>query len=68
MTGVRSKLEHLEWAIQSRAKTQLCSLRLLALFEKYEDKWKTKTFSRAAQALIAVFFLVESGIFGRQNR
>jgi hypothetical protein len=56
MTAAQSKLEHLKWAIQSRAKNQDCSLRLLALFEKYEDKWKTRKFSRAAQDLIAVSF------------
>lgn len=51
-----TKLEHLEWAIHSRAKNQRCSLRLLALLKKYEDTWKTKKFSRAAQDLIAVAF------------
>ena len=56
MTAVQSKLAHLEWAIHSRAENQICSLRLLGLFEKYEDTWKTRKFSRAAQDLIAVSF------------
>jgi hypothetical protein len=56
MTSVQSKLEHLEWAIQSRAKNQRCALRLLVLFKEHENKWKSKKWSRAAQNLIAVSF------------
>jgi len=50
------KLEHLEWAVGSRYKIQLCSLRLLTLFTVYEAKWKTQSYARAAQDLIAVAF------------
>jgi hypothetical protein len=56
MTTVQSKFALLDWAIQSRAKNQICSLRLLTLFEEHEDRWKTRKFSRAAQDLIAVSF------------
>jgi hypothetical protein len=55
ITG-KTKLEHLEWAIQSRASNQKCCLALLGLFEEYSDIWKTKKYSRAAQDLIAVAF------------
>jgi hypothetical protein len=56
MASAQNKLTHLGWAIQSRAKNQACALRLLALFEKDRDTWKTKKYSRAAQDLIAVSF------------
>src|SRR5258708_6686311 len=56
MTLAQNKLTHLSWAIQSRARNQACALRLLALFEKDRDTWKTKKYSRAAQDLIAVSF------------
>ena len=49
-------LEHLEWAIKSRAKNQRACLDLLRLFEEYEDIWKTKDYSKAAQDLIAIAF------------
>jgi hypothetical protein len=47
---------HLQWAISIRARNQLCSLNLLALFEEYEEQWKTKKFARAAQDLSAAAF------------
>jgi hypothetical protein len=56
MATVQNNLEHLEWAVQSRARNQMCALKLLTLFEKHEDQWKTKKLSRAAQELIAVSF------------
>jgi hypothetical protein len=56
MNTVDRKLKHLEWAIQSRAKNQVCSLRLLTLFENHSDTWKTKKFSTAAQDLIGISF------------
>jgi hypothetical protein len=56
MAESKSKLEHLEWAIQSRASNQASALRLLKLFHEHEDFWKTKKPSRAAQDLTAVSF------------
>ena len=56
MGDQKEKLKHLEWAIQSRSRNQMCSLRLLALFHEYEASWKTKKWSRAAQDLLAVAF------------
>jgi len=56
MTTTKTKLKHLEWALQSRARNQKCSLRLLRLFYDYEDLWTTKRFSQAGQDLIAVSF------------
>jgi hypothetical protein len=50
------KLEHLRWAVKSRARNQECAIRLLDLFLEYEDKWKTKDWSRAAQDLLSVNF------------
>jgi hypothetical protein len=34
------KLKHLAWAIHSRARNQLCSLKLLALFNAHENSGK----------------------------
>ncbi len=50
------KLEHLEWAIESRAQNQRCAVRLLRLFVEYEEKWKTKSWAGAAQGLLSVTF------------
>ena len=50
------KLKHLAWAIQSRARNQMCSLQLLALFNAHEKVWKTRKYARAAQDLTAVAF------------
>jgi hypothetical protein len=55
-TARSKKLEHLKWAIESRAKNQQSALRLLRLFEEYEDKWKTKHWTSAAQELLSVTF------------
>src|SRR4051812_43100849 len=52
----KASVEHLEWAIESRAKNQRACLRLLNLFEAHEDFWKSKEASRAAQDLVAVAF------------
>lgn len=51
-----ASVEHLEWAINSRAKNQRSCLRLYKLFEAHEDFWKTKDASKAAQDLVAVAF------------
>ena len=56
MVESRDKLQHLEWAIRSRAANQTTCLALLSLFEKYPDLWKTKVRSSAAQDLISVGF------------
>jgi len=50
------KLEHLEWAVESRARNQLCSVRLLRLFIEFEEQWKTQRWARAAQDLLSVSF------------
>jgi hypothetical protein len=49
-------LAHYEWAVEARHKNQLCSVRLLRLFETYEDIWTTSKHSRAAQDLLSVTF------------
>lgn len=49
-------LEHLSWAIESRARNQKSSLRLLALLRSYEHLWKTQDLSKATQDLIGVAF------------
>src|SRR5437763_10528488 len=56
MTTSETKLDHLDWAVESRYRNQKCSLRLLRLFENYGEIWKTKKFARAAQDLSAVSF------------
>ena len=56
MSEVPNKIAHLKWAIESRARNQVCALRLLALFRKHESKWKSKKYARAAQDLVAVSF------------
>lgn len=56
MTITESRLRFLEWTVRSRAKNQVCAVKLLGIFEKYEDRWKTKQWSRAAQELTAVAF------------
>jgi hypothetical protein len=50
------KLEHLQWAIESRARNQRCAVRLLGLFMEYEEQWNTKHWARAAQELLSVSF------------
>jgi hypothetical protein len=50
------KLEHLEWAVESRARNQRCSVRLLRLFIEFEEQWKTQRWARAAQDLLSVSF------------
>jgi len=52
----QKKIEHLAWAIESRYRNQKCALRLLGLFMKHEELWKTQTWSRAAQDLLAASF------------
>ena len=52
----KASLEHLEWAISSRARNQISCLNLLKLFEQHEDFWKSKEASKAAQDLVAVAF------------
>jgi hypothetical protein len=51
-----AKLEHLRWAVNSRAKNQQCAIRLLILFREHEARWKTKKWSGAAQDLLSVSF------------
>lgn len=52
----RKKIEHLKWAIESRYRNQRCAVRLLGLFMEHEELWKTQTWSRAAQDLLAASF------------
>jgi hypothetical protein len=56
MSNPKVNLEHLEWAIQARAKNQRSCFRLLTLFENHAAFWKAKKASRAAQDLVAVAF------------
>jgi len=53
---MNEKLEHLRWAVESRAKNQTCALRLLTIFRQHEARWKTKKWSGAAQDLLSVSF------------
>ena len=50
------KIEHLSWSVDSRYRNQKCAVRLLALFMEHEELWKTRTWARAAQDLLAVSF------------
>ncbi len=52
----QEKLDHYEWAIERRYRNQLCSLRLLRLFEMHEKVWVGLKYSRAAQDLLSVAF------------
>lgn len=61
------KREHLEWSIQSRARNQSCSLRLLGLFHDYPNFWKTKKYAQAAQDLTAVAFSLWRAAFLAQK-
>ncbi len=63
MNSKDNKLKHLDWAIKSRSANQMCSLRLLTLFYHFEEHWKTKKFSRAAQDLTAVSFSLRRAAF-----
>lgn len=56
MATKKASVEHLEWAISSRARNQKACLSLLKLFELYEDFWKSKDAAKAAQDLLAVAF------------
>jgi hypothetical protein len=49
-------IEHLEWAIQSRARNQQTCLRLLRSFERHEKRWQTRKYAPIAQDLLAVAF------------
>src|ERR1700733_7920587 len=51
-----AKLEHLRWAVNSRARNQSCAVQLLTLFRQHEARWKTKKWSGAAQDLLSVSF------------
>ena len=50
------KIQHLRWAVESRARNQRSSVALLSLFMEYEAQWKTSHWARAAQDLLAVSF------------
>ena len=56
MVQSNEKLEHLEWAIKSRAQNQRSCLTLLTLFENYSEFWKERKTARAAQDLVSVAF------------
>lgn len=52
----KKKIEHLKWAVESRARNQRCAVVLLESFTEHEKLWKTKKWSRAAQDLLSVSF------------
>jgi hypothetical protein len=56
MTETKPNLPQIKWAIESRARNQKTIIRLLELFDKYESRWKSKRYSRAAQDLASVAF------------
>lgn len=56
MAEKSADLEHLEWAVESRARNQRCAVSLLRLFVEHEARWKTKKWARAAQDLLSVSF------------
>jgi hypothetical protein len=62
MTTVQRRLGHLEGNYGSYEKSDLLA-ETLALFDKYEDTWKTRKFSRAAHDLIAVSFSLRRAAF-----
>jgi hypothetical protein len=49
-------LQQIKWAIESRTRNQMSIVRLLELFDKYEPRWKSKKYSRAAQDLASAAF------------
>jgi hypothetical protein len=63
MNANQDKLNHLDWSVRGRARNQTCSISLLRLFEKYESNWKSRKYSRAAQALIAISFSLWRAVF-----
>jgi hypothetical protein len=56
MTEKATNHPHLEWAICSRARNQVCCLKLLRLFDEDPAYWKSKKVSRAAQEMTAIAF------------
>lgn len=56
MVEPSDKLEHLEWAILARNSNQRTCLRLLRLFDRYPNLWKSKVRAAAAQDLVSVGF------------
>lgn len=61
-------IKHLKWSVDSRHKNQIICLELLELFDKNEQKWKTKRNSRWAQDLIAVSFSLWRAAFLAERR
>jgi hypothetical protein len=51
-----SKIKHLSWAVESRAKNQRSAVKLYRLFSEHEEHWKSKSMSVAAQSLLSVSF------------
>ncbi|MGM4917477.1 hypothetical protein [Tardiphaga sp. 813_E8_N1_3] len=56
MTDKKADLEQIKWAVESRSRNQMSVIRLLELFDKYEARWNSKKYSRAAQDLSSVAF------------
>lgn len=56
MTEKTPNLPQIKWAIESRTRNQTSIIRLLELFDKYETRWKSKKYSRAAQDLASAAF------------
>jgi hypothetical protein len=56
MTEKTPNLLQIKWAVESRTRNQRSIIRLLELFDKYETRWKSKKYSRAAQDLASVAF------------
>jgi hypothetical protein len=50
------KLEHLGWAVKSRARNQESAVKLLRLFFDHEAKWKSRKWSPAVHNLLSVSF------------
>ncbi len=56
MAKAELSLDHLAWAVESRARNQRSCLRLLTLLRTYEHFWITQDLSKATQDLIGIAF------------
>lgn len=52
----KANLLQFKWAVESRSRNQMSVIKLLELFDKYDGRWRSKRYSRAAQDLASVAF------------
>jgi len=56
-------ISHLEWLVESRARNQGASLKLLSLFEKYPRRLRNRQNAALAEAMVAIGFSLWRGAF-----